>query len=93
MSRNLSSLPPLQPLIKGTSLLGPAHVIPVSKEPKLLGTQKALEPEKQSNTPATIRYGRACREQGGTMERGEGPVLGATLMSCPQELVQRGPLA
>lgn len=44
VNRDLSRLPRLQPLIKGTESteehpqLYPAHVIPVSEEPKLLGT-------------------------------------------------------
>lgn len=77
VNRDLSRLPRLQPLIKGTESteehpqLYPAHVIPVSEESKLLGTQKALEQEKQSDTPATTRYGRACTEQGRKMERGQ----------------------
>lgn len=77
VSKDLSSLPPLQPLIKGTESteehpqLYPAHVIPVSEEPKLLGTQKALEQEKQSKQqrsgmegPAENRAGRWSMERG-----------------------------
>lgn len=59
VSGDLSSLPQLQPSIKGTErLLGssqrlhPAHVSPVPKEPKLLETWKALEQEKQSKYPS-----------------------------------------
>ena len=71
VSGDLSSLPQLQPLIKGTErLLGssqrlpPAHVTPVPKEPKLLETWKAQEQEKQSKYPSDDQVWKGLQRPG-----------------------------
>lgn len=98
-SRDLSSLPLLQPFIRGTKcLLGssqrlhPAHVTPQPpKNQSFWEPRKALGQEKLSDTPAMIRCEGPCRGQGRKMQHGkEASPWGHAHVLPPRSWLRRG---